>query len=64
MNVENDTARHRFLARLPEGQGELIYDQIAPHTLELVHTEVDPTPRPRSFGSTSVCTSSSVCGAI
>jgi hypothetical protein len=45
MNVENDTAHHRFLARLPEGQGELIYDQIAPHTLELVHTGVDPKLR-------------------
>lgn len=45
MNVENDIAHHRFLVRLPEGEGELIYDQIAPHTLELVHTEVDPKLR-------------------
>ena len=47
MEVENDTAHHRFLARLPEGDGELIYRQIAPHTLELVHTEVDPKLRGR-----------------
>jgi len=47
MEVENDTAHHRFLARLPEGEGELIYRQIAPHTLELVHTEVDPKLRGR-----------------
>ena len=47
MEVENDTTHHRFLARLPEGEGELIYRQIAPHTLELVHTEVDPKLRGR-----------------
>jgi predicted GNAT family acetyltransferase len=45
MNVENDTAHHRFLVRLPEGEGELVYSQLAPHTLELVHTEVDPKLR-------------------
>ena len=47
MNVENDTAHHRFLIRLPEGEGELVYNQLAPHTLELVHTEVDPKLRGR-----------------
>ena len=47
MEVENDTAHRRFLARLPEGEGELISRQIAPHTLELVHTEVDPKLRGR-----------------
>ena len=40
MNVENDRAHHRFLVELPEGRGELVYQQIAPRTLELVHTEV------------------------
>jgi uncharacterized protein len=45
MNVENDTTHHRFVVRLPEGEGELIYLQVAPHTLELVHTEVDPKLR-------------------
>jgi len=45
MKVENDTERHRFLVRLPEGEGQLIYKQLAPHTLELVHTEVDPKLR-------------------
>jgi predicted GNAT family acetyltransferase len=47
MNVENDTTHHRFLVRLPEGEGELIYRQIGPHTIELVHTEVDPKLRGR-----------------
>src|SRR4029450_5712787 len=45
MKVENDTAHDRFLVRLPEGEGELVYKQLAPHTLELVHTEVDPKLR-------------------
>jgi predicted GNAT family acetyltransferase len=47
MKVENDTAHDRFLVRLPEGEGELVYKQLAPHTLELVHTEVDPKLRGR-----------------
>ncbi len=54
MNVENDTTHHRFLARLPEGEGELIYRQIAPHTLELVHTEVDPKLRGRGVAEALV----------
>jgi predicted GNAT family acetyltransferase len=45
MKVENDTAHHRFLVRLPEGEGELVYNQLTPRTLELVHTEVDPKLR-------------------
>jgi predicted GNAT family acetyltransferase len=45
MNVTNDTEHHRFFARLPEGEGELTYAQIAPHTLELIHTRVDPSLR-------------------
>ena len=45
MNVQNDAEHHRFLVRLADGEGELIYDQIAPHTIELVHTRVDPALR-------------------
>lgn len=51
MNVENDTAHHRFLVRLPEGEGELVYQQAAPHTLELVHTRVDPVLRGRGVAA-------------
>ena len=54
MEVENDTTHHRFLARLPEGEGELSYRQIAPHTLELVHTEVDPKLRGRGVAEALV----------
>ena len=47
VNVQNDTEHHRFLVRLPEGEGELIYKQIAPHARELIHTEVAPALRGR-----------------
>jgi predicted GNAT family acetyltransferase len=54
MNVQNDTEHHRFLVRLPEGEGELIYNQLAPHTLELVHTGVDPKLRGRGVAEALV----------
>ncbi len=47
MDVTNDTEHHRFLVRLPEGEGELVYGQLARHTLELIHTEVEPSLRGR-----------------
>jgi uncharacterized protein len=50
VNVRNDSANERFLVELPEGEGELVYHRIAPHTLELVHTEVAPTLRGRGVG--------------
>jgi predicted GNAT family acetyltransferase len=45
MDVTHDTEHHRFLVRLPEGEGDLIYKHVAAHTLELVHTRVDPALR-------------------
>ena len=50
MDVTNDAGNHRFLVRLPEGVGELIYKQVAPRILELIHTEVDPSLRGRGVG--------------
>ncbi|HTS23278.1 MAG TPA: GNAT family N-acetyltransferase [Casimicrobiaceae bacterium] len=50
VNVVHDSAHQRFLVRLPEGGGELVYRRIAPHTLELVHTEVAPALRGRGVG--------------
>ena len=47
MNVEDDAAHSRFVVRLPEGEGELVYRRIPPRTLELVHTEVAPALRGR-----------------
>jgi predicted GNAT family acetyltransferase len=49
MNVENDAEHHRFLVRLPDGEGELIYRQIAPRTLDLIHTKVAPALRGRGI---------------
>ncbi|HUH92498.1 MAG TPA: GNAT family N-acetyltransferase [Casimicrobiaceae bacterium] len=50
MKVENDSAHSRFLVRLPEGEGELIYKRLGPRMLELVHTEVAPALRGRGVG--------------
>ncbi len=47
--VEHHPKRHRFAAHFPEGDGELIYKPIAPHTLDLVHTGVDPALRGRGI---------------
>jgi len=49
MEIENDSAQSRFVARLPEGEGELIYKRLG-RTLELVHTEVAPALRGRGVG--------------
>ncbi|HET9764476.1 MAG TPA: GNAT family N-acetyltransferase [Casimicrobiaceae bacterium] len=50
MKVENDSGHGRFLVRLPEGDGELIYRRSEPRVLELVHTEVSPALRGRGVG--------------
>ncbi len=50
VNVENDSARQRFLVQLPEGTGELQYRRIPPRTLDLIHTEVAPTLRGHGVG--------------
>jgi len=50
VNVENDSAQSRFVVRLPEGEGELVYRQLGSRTLELVHTEVAPALRGRGVG--------------
>lgn len=54
MTPEHDTARQRFVIRLPEGTGELGYRRIAPDTLDLVHTFVDPALRHRGIAATLV----------
>ncbi len=52
--VEHESERHRFVVHLPEGEGELVYRRIAPRTLDLVHTGVDPALRRRGIGDALV----------
>lgn len=42
MEVINQQEHHRFLVRLPEGEGKLVYRDAGPGILEYLHTEVDP----------------------
>jgi predicted GNAT family acetyltransferase len=49
VKVEHEAARRRFVAHFPEGDGKLIYKTIAPHTLDLAHTVVDPALRGRGI---------------
>jgi len=54
MNVQHDTQSHRFLVRLPEGQGELVYEQVGPKVLDLQHTHVDGSLRGRGVAEALV----------
>ena len=49
-NVEHEPMRHRFVVRLPEGEGELVYRPTAAGALDLIHTGVDPQLRRRGIG--------------
>lgn len=51
VNVVHEPDKLRFVAHFPEGDGELTYRRIAPHTLDLVHTGVDPALRGRGIAS-------------
>jgi predicted GNAT family acetyltransferase len=54
MNVQHEPQNHRFLVQLPEGQGELLYEQIGPKVLDLQHTRVDATLRGRGVAEALV----------
>jgi uncharacterized protein len=54
MIVEHDTAQHRFVVRLPEGTGELVYRSLGPDTLDLVHTGVESSLKGRGVGDALV----------
>jgi predicted GNAT family acetyltransferase len=56
MDVQHDTGRSRFLVRLPEGEGELVYKRLGQSTLELAHTEVAPALRGRGVAEALVQT--------
>jgi predicted GNAT family acetyltransferase len=54
MDVQHDSARSRFLVRLPEGEGELVYKRPGQGTLDLAHTEVAPALRGRGVAEALV----------
>lgn len=48
--VEHEPELRRFVARSPEGEGELVYRHTATGALDLLHTGVDPRLRRRGIG--------------
>jgi len=42
MEVIHEPSSHRFVVRLPGGQGELLYSRLPPAVLDLYHAEVSP----------------------
>lgn len=54
MRVEHEPARNRFIVRLPEGEGELVYRMADATTIDLLHTGVQPTLRGRGVAETLV----------
>jgi len=52
--VEHDAVRHRFVARFPEGDAELVYAKIAARTLDITHTFVPPVLRGRGVADALV----------
>ena len=52
MEIHHDTGARRFHFSLPEGSGELTYEEPEPGVLELDHTWVDPEIRGLGHGDT------------
>jgi predicted GNAT family acetyltransferase len=50
MEILHDRASRRFHFTLPEGAGELTYEEPDPGVVELDHTWVDPAIRGRKLG--------------
>ena len=50
MEIHHDTGARRFHFSLPEGSGELTYEEPEPGVLELDHTWVDPEIRGLGHG--------------
>lgn len=50
MTVEHEPDHHRFIVRLPEGEGRLLYREAGPGVLSFWHTEVDPALRGHGAG--------------
>lgn len=54
MHVEHDPRARRFVARLADGDAELVYDEFTDGVLDLQHTEVPPSARGEGVGDALV----------
>jgi predicted GNAT family acetyltransferase len=54
VNVEHEPDHHRFVVRLPTGDGKLFYKVAGPGILSYWHTEVDPHLRGQGVGDALV----------
>jgi predicted GNAT family acetyltransferase len=54
MIVTHEPDHHRFVVRLPEGEGRLLYRDAGPHLINIWHTEVDPALRGQGVGDALV----------
>lgn len=50
MSIEHDTAGHRFVMQLDEGEGELAYVLRGNDVMDIVHTHVPPDGRGEGAG--------------
>jgi uncharacterized protein len=54
MRIEHNPAAHRFVARLPEGHGVLVYRMPSEGVLEVLSTHVPPSARGQGIGGALV----------
>jgi predicted GNAT family acetyltransferase len=54
MNIEHDIAGRRFVARLDQGEGELVYGEFGEGIVDLQHTEVSASLQGRGVGDALV----------
>jgi len=54
MKIEHNPAAHRFVARLPEGDGVLVYRMASEDIMEVLSTQVPPSARGRGVGGALV----------
>jgi len=54
LTVTHEPDEHRFLIRLPGGDGELLYSPAGPELLDLYHAEVAPALRGRGIAGALV----------
>ena len=52
--IEHESAAQRFVVRLPQGRGELLYGLVGSGVLDLYHAEVSPGARGRGVAAALV----------